>query len=217
MLLVGNGLSVAHNASVLASEDPFAAAFNAYYCDSRRVRACLDGTSDAELLTLTRQPNAPLNSSTENAALSISRSCQQSLLSSSNGGNETKLHAMYKFLDDCTTTSDNGAWCGRLVTRTSRLSAAEHRTEPAPFALNRAMFESFAREWPSRMLTTNLLFGNAICCMVLAAVSVRSATRWAGSGKSAYLLKVVQVMKEPSSPVPNSLAALKPPDTVPIE
>ncbi|GAB9463417.1 hypothetical protein Gpo141_00000879 [Globisporangium polare] len=183
LLLAGNALGASQTAKRLAFEPQFAARFNAYYCDSRTLRVCLDGPQD-KLLVLIRGNNGSLSgseSTTDAAALAVWTRCQQVIAEAMGrahfddgdtpGDKEIEAGAIYRFIDDCVKSSDMDAWCGDLPHRTTPLTDEEHLTLPSPYAENREMYQRYTNEWSRRMLYSNVLLGSALGCQLLAAWS----------------------------------------------
>lgn len=180
LLVVGNTLDASQTSKRLAFEPQFAAKFNTYYCDSRALRVCLDGPQD-DLLVLIHGNNGAAQNVSAAAELAVWTRCRQVIAESmgrahfdegdSSGDKEIEAGAIYKFLDDCTTSRQVDAWCGDQLHRTTPVTDEEHRTSPSPYASNPEMFHEYTREWSRRMFYSNVLLGSALGCQLLAAWS----------------------------------------------
>jgi hypothetical protein len=198
LLIVGNGLSAGQESKRLAVEPEFAVKFNEYYCDSRMLRVCLEGSDDEMLVLMGRNATTGLNgteNSTHVAALSIWSQCRKVITDAmersykdeddSPGEKEIETGPIYRFLNDVGGSSEVDAWCASVLHRATptAMTDEEQRTLPAPFALKPEMFQKYTREWSRRMVYSNVLLGTSVGCMVLAAWSweIRDASndsRW---------------------------------------
>lgn len=195
-LISGNILGNRETTKRLAFKEGFATKFNSYYCSARTLRRCLQGT-DEELLVMTHQNASttvqPLENVTE-AGLAIFSRCHQVLRESiakeaaaedaedSNiqveGEIEVDLRSFYTLLDDCNNSRPLDAWCGGLQFRATPLSGEEHVSLPSAFAYNPGIFHRYTREWPKRMLYTNIFLGSAIGCVLSMALYMKSRKAW---------------------------------------
>lgn len=190
MLVSGNLLSTSETSKRENFELQFAVKFNDFYCDTRTLKVCLEG-SRADVLLLTRGNSTTANASSDDAALSIWSRCREVMLEgmaqeakrdeaegdSEEGEKEIETKPLYKFLKDYQASHEVDLWCGNALQRKTPLSDQEQRTFPAPHAANPKMFEKYTREWSKRMLYSNVLLGSALGCMLLAVLSLKSEGR----------------------------------------
>lgn len=186
LLIVGNAMAAHETSQRQAFEQGFAAKFNAFYCDVRTARLCLEG-NQGDLAVLVYGSSPPTNqsglgNSTNAVATSIWTRCRKVLL------NFQALDAMaewdddgvrlylsiYKFVDDCNKSVEMDMWCGDLAGRTTALTDGKQRLFPAPFSANADMFAKYTREWTRNMRYSNAILGSTIGCMALAAVLAKS-------------------------------------------
>lgn len=189
MLVAGNILGPLETSKRVNFEQQFAVKFNDFYCDTRTLKVCLEG-SRADLLLLTRgNPTSAVNASNaDDAALSIWSRCREVLLESmaqeakrdeaegddEEGEKEVETEPLYKFLKKCQVSHETDVWCGNVLQRTTPLADHEQRTLPAPHAVNPQMFHKYTREWSRRMLYSNVLLGPALGFMLLAVLSLKA-------------------------------------------
>ncbi|GAB9463414.1 hypothetical protein Gpo141_00000876 [Globisporangium polare] len=187
LLIIGNSLGAGQVEKRLALAPEFASKFNSYYCESRTLRVCLEGSQD-ELLVLmhgngTTLAGASANATNDQAAIAVWTQCRKVIVATtaraqrgendSPGDKKLELGPIYKFLDDSGTSNQVDVWCGNLLHRTTELSDAEQRSLPSPFAANVAMFHKFTKEWARRLFYSNVLLGTAIGCLMLGAWSFK--------------------------------------------
>lgn len=189
MLVAGNILGPLETSKRENFEQQFAVKFNNFYCNTRTLKACLEG-SRADLLLLTRGNtiSAANASNADDAALSIWSRCREVLLESmaqeakrdeaegdnEEGEKEVETEPLYKFLKKCQASHEIDVWCGNALQRTTPLTDHEQRTLPAPHAANPQMFHKYTREWSRRMLYSNILLGPALGFMLLAVLSLKA-------------------------------------------
>lgn len=192
MLVSGNILGAKETSKRENFEQQFAVKFNDFYCDTRTLKVCLEG-SRADLLLLTRgnvtAATSTANASSDDAALSIWERCREVLLEGmaeeakrdkaegdeyEEGEKEVETKPLYKFLSDCKASLETDVWCGNVLQRKTSLTDQEQRTLPAPHAMNPQMFKKYTREWSKSMFYSNILLGAALGCMLLALLSLKA-------------------------------------------
>lgn len=187
LLTIGNSLGSGQVEKRLAREPEFVAKFNSYYCETRTLIVCLEGSQD-DLLVLMRGngtvlAGAPANATSDQAAIAVWKQCQKVIMATmarahfdegdSRSDKELELGPIYKFLNDCGHSNEVDAWCGNLLHHTTALTDEEQRSLSAPFAGNVEMFHKFTKEWRRRMFYSNVLLGTAIGCLMLGAWSFK--------------------------------------------
>lgn len=173
-LLAGNILGAFETSARTNYESEFAAKFNDFFCDTRTVRVCLEGSHD-EMLVLTRG-NATTIQATEDptdVALSVWRRCQEVVHDRRKDATKSILtEQLSAFLNDCSGSHDADVWCGNALRHSTPLGSPFHLELPSPHALNPAMFARYKSEWAVRMQFSNgLLGGAAVCFLVSARIS----------------------------------------------
>lgn len=185
LLIIGNALSSSRTHSRQANENNFAKLFNEYYCDMRTLRVCLEGTSQQDLVILTRGSNATAGvfsaETPTSATLAIWKRCKTVILEAMarevardndpEEASELEIETVpiFRFIDDTNGSRATDTWCGDGLYRTTPLSVADHLSLPSPYAANPAMFPSYTQEWSRRMHYSNIFLGTAIAGMVLVA------------------------------------------------
>ncbi|GAB9463415.1 hypothetical protein Gpo141_00000877 [Globisporangium polare] len=190
LLVVTNVTGAVQNHKRLALEPQFPAIFNEFYCESRVLRACMDGNQQ-DMLVLTLGNTSSLSLETkENAtesALSVWSRCQQVLLA---GMARTSKHEedgnllgvktikdgkVEHLLDKSKGSHEVDTWCGDLLSHpTPPFSSEDHVRTPSPFAMNPSMWTMYSHELSRSLLYTNTMLGTTVACMVLTALSWRA-------------------------------------------